>query len=116
LQELLVEGGDVYICTSPLSQYRNCVLEKYEWVEEHLGSDFTKRIILTWDKTLVRGDVLVDDKPDIQGLVMPQWRHILYDQPYNRCLPGVRMTWRNWAARSSTTCRGDSMSVITSHA
>jgi 5'-nucleotidase len=65
-------------------------------VEEHLGSDFTKRIILTRDKSLVRGDVLVDDKPEIRGLATPNWQHILYDQPYNRCLPGVRMTWRNW--------------------
>jgi 5'-nucleotidase len=52
--DLLAEGFDVHICTSPLEQYRNCVLEKYEWVEEHLGSEFTERVILMRDKTLVR--------------------------------------------------------------
>jgi 5'-nucleotidase len=82
--DLMSEGFDVYICTSPLVQYRNCVLEKYEWVEEHLGSEFTERVILTRDKTLVRGDVLIDDKPVIGGISTPQWRHVLFDQPYNR--------------------------------
>ena len=37
-------------------------------MEEHLGSEFTKRVILTRDKTLVRGDVLIDDKPTIGGI------------------------------------------------
>jgi len=92
----LAEGFDVYICTSPLVQYQNCALEKYEWVEEHLGSEFTKRVILTRDKTLVRGDVLIDDKPVIGGISTPQWRHVLFDRPYNRSIPGPRMHWDNW--------------------
>jgi 5'-nucleotidase len=71
--DLLAEGFGVYICTSPLEQYQHCVLEKYEWVEEHLGSEFTTRVILTRDKTLVRGDVLIDDKPTIGGISTPQW-------------------------------------------
>jgi hypothetical protein len=44
-------------------------------MEEHLGSEFTKRVILTRDKTLVRGDVLIDKKPTIGGISTPQWRH-----------------------------------------
>jgi 5'-nucleotidase len=94
--DLMSEGFDVYICTSPLVQYRNCVLEKYEWVEEHLGSAFTERVILTRDKTLVRGDVLIDDKPVIGGISTPVWRHVLFDQPYNGFLPGPRIHWENW--------------------
>jgi hypothetical protein len=54
-------------------------------------------VILTRDKTLVRGDVLVDDKPEIGGLATPHWRHLLYDQPYNRNSPGPRMSWLNCA-------------------
>ena len=50
----------VRICTSPLNQYRNCVPEKHEWVERHLGAEFVGRMIVTKDKTLVHGDVLVD--------------------------------------------------------
>src|SRR5690554_4914187 len=37
--ELLALGMDVRICTSPLSQFENCVAEKYLWVEKHLGRE-----------------------------------------------------------------------------
>ena len=33
VKELLALGMDVRICTSPLSQFENCVAEKYLWVE-----------------------------------------------------------------------------------
>ena len=36
------------------------------------------------DKTLVRGDVLIDDKPHVTGSNAPTWQHLLYDAPYNR--------------------------------
>jgi 5'-nucleotidase len=51
-------GHDVRICTSPLRHYRHCVPEKYEWIDAHLGPEFVNRMIVTRDKTLVRGDVL----------------------------------------------------------
>ena len=90
-------GLEVFICTSPLSTYRNCVLEKYEWVENFLGVGWTNRIILTKDKTLVRGDYLIDDKPEIIGVeVSPGWEHIIYDRPYNRGVKKRRLTWENW--------------------
>ena len=43
----------------PTSQYR--------WVEKHLGPQFVERIILTRDKTMISGDLLIDDKEVIQG-------------------------------------------------
>lgn len=93
---LLALGHDVRICTSPLNAYRHCVLEKYEWVENHLGSEFIARMVVTKDKTLVHGDILIDDKPEITGICTPTWRHILFDQPYNRHVKGNRITWDNW--------------------
>lgn len=77
-------GHDVWLCSSPLAEYQNCVLEKYDWVNEHLGPAWASTIILTKDKTLVRGDVLIDDKPQIVGVATPEWRHVVFDQPYNR--------------------------------
>lgn len=97
VRELMAMGHDILICTSPINRYHNCVREKYEWVEAHLGYEFTKRLILTKDKTLVRGDILIDDKPDITGLQSPVWRHYLYDRPFNRSVTRVpRLTWQNW--------------------
>ncbi|XP_069849152.1 5'(3')-deoxyribonucleotidase, cytosolic type isoform X2 [Dipodomys merriami] len=59
-------GTEVFICTSPLLKYDHCVGEKYHWVEQNLGPEFVQRIILTRDKTVVRGDLLIDDKDNIQ--------------------------------------------------
>src|SRR5690606_24071873 len=96
-RELTALGMDVRICSSPLHQFENCVAEKYLWVHRHLGRAATDRLILTRDKTLVRGDLLIDDKPRITGAVRPSWRHIIYDAPYNRQETArPRLTWANW--------------------
>jgi 5'-nucleotidase len=90
-------GLEVFLCSSPLGDYRNCVLEKYAWVDEHLGRSFVERLVLTRDKTLVTGDVLVDDRPSVTGAAAPTWEHVLYDQPYNRAVPDRRrLTWAGW--------------------
>lgn len=98
LQEMLALGIDVKICTSPLINIRQCVFEKYEWVERHLGVEWTARLIITRDKTLVKGEFLIDDKPEIIGACVPDWEHIMFDQPYNRKIKDKRrlVGWKNW--------------------
>ncbi len=97
LAEMRALGLDVFLCSSPLRKYRHCVLEKFEWVDMHLGSDWTQRLVLTRDKTLVQADILIDDKPVITGVESkPAWEHILYDRPYNRTSDKRRLTWDTW--------------------
>ncbi|WP_455003872.1 5' nucleotidase, NT5C type, partial [Cardiobacterium hominis] len=73
--------------------------EKIAWVEEHLGFDWTARVMLTKDKTLVRGDILIDDKPEISGSLSPVWQHWLYDAPYNRHINTPRrIRWQDPAS------------------
>ena len=96
LRAMMAAGHDVRICTAPLTQYRYCVPEKYEWVERHIGADFLPHMVVTKDKTLVHGDILIDDRPEVTGHRAPAWRHLIYDQPYNRHRAGPRMTWANW--------------------
>ena len=97
VKTLVAMGETVRICTSPLSQYEHCVLEKYEWVEKYLGREFTANIILTRDKTLVNGTYLIDDKPKIDGVMKPTWEHIVFTQPYNRnVVDRRRINWQNW--------------------
>lgn len=97
LEEMEAMGFEVFICSSPLSTYGNCVLEKYKWVETILGPNWVRKIILTKDKTLIKADVLIDDKPEITGVEKtPSWEHILYDRPYNRDINKRRITWENW--------------------
>ncbi|HJX05377.1 MAG TPA: 5'-3'-deoxyribonucleotidase [Candidatus Nanoarchaeia archaeon] len=97
IQEMKQKEHDVFICTSPLSRYEDCVLEKYEWVEEHLGRDWTKKLIVTKDKTLIRGNILIDDNPVPKGVLVPTWEHVIYDFPYNRHIKDKRrITWQSW--------------------
>ncbi len=97
VRQMVELGHDVRICTSPIKQYENCVLEKFQWVEKHLGREFTQRIVLTRDKTLVRGHVLIDDRPEFKGALAPEWEHIVFDRPYNRHVTDKRrMDWTNW--------------------
>jgi len=97
LTEMIQMGYEVFICTSPISTYRNCVLEKYEWVENQLGAEWVKRIIMTKDKTLVKADFLIDDKPAITGVEnTPSWEHVIFDRPYNRGEDKRRLDWENW--------------------
>lgn len=97
LAGMQAQGFEVFLCTSPLSTYNNCVLEKYEWVERILGPAWVRQIILTKDKTVIKGDLLIDDKPLITGVqAPPDWEHILYDRPYNRDAKRRRLTWDNW--------------------
>jgi 5'-nucleotidase len=97
VKSMVKEGYDVRFCTSPLLTYENCVLEKYQWIEEHFGETYVDRIIFTRDKTLIHGDILIDDRPEITGVVTPTWEHILYDRAYNRHITDKRrLTWDNW--------------------
>lgn len=97
---LLAAGHDVRICTAPVNQYRYCAGEKIAWVEQHLGEEWTRRVIIAKDKTWVRGDILIDDKPNIEGTLPPLWQHRLYDAPHNRHLDVPRIVWsqsETWA-------------------
>lgn len=88
-------GHDVRICTAPLTENDYCVHEKYHWVRKNMPA-FQSKLIITKDKTLVRGDILIDDKPEITGAMNPLWLHVVYDQPYNRHVDGrPRMSWHN---------------------
>ncbi|GAB1598457.1 5'(3')-deoxyribonucleotidase, cytosolic type-like [Argonauta hians] len=81
-----MDNLEVFICTSPLiGNHKYCVREKYEWVENHLGSDWSNRIIMTPDKTVVSGHLLIDDKPHIKGAMKhPSWKHILFSACHNK--------------------------------
>lgn len=87
---------EVWICSSPItSPY--CLQEKFISAREQLGDYWAKRLIMLKDKTLVRGDYLIDDKPDIRGTMTPAWEHIFYNHPWNANISGKRrITWHNY--------------------
>jgi len=91
-------GFQIWFCTSPLLGNATCCQEKLEWIQEHFGEEYVKRVILCQDKTTVRGDILVDDKPNIMGLHHPTWQQCIFDAPYNQNrmdLPRM-LQWNDW--------------------
>lgn len=93
----IVKYADVAICTSPYTESSTCAQEKWQWVEENLGQEWLKRLIITKDKTRVAGNILIDDKPEVTGARKPTWEHVLYTQPWNSQISGKRrLTWENW--------------------
>lgn len=80
----LAEKNEVFICTAPFTSSRHCAGEKFEWVRKHLGEEWLSRMVISKDKTMTRGDYLIDDKPAIVGVKKPEWEHVIFDAPYNR--------------------------------
>ncbi len=52
---------DVYILTAPSTRNPCCYSEKRIWIENHFDYPFTKKLIISPNKGLLKGDVLVDD-------------------------------------------------------
>lgn len=99
IEENCLDFIEPFLCSSPEVEYETqlCHTEKARWVEEHLGRFWTKRLILTKDKTLVRGHILLDDKPLIKGALTPTWTHFVYEQPWNARVANLaRFNWSKW--------------------
>ncbi len=90
---LRARGDEVWICTSDTGTSPALLCEKLDWIDHHFGQDLRRRTLVSADKTLIRGDWLIDDRPGIAGLYPPTWRHILYDQAYNRHIEAPRIDW-----------------------
>lgn len=110
------EGIELFLCTAPIARSCYCQQEKVEWVREHLdGSDdgagakrqrttdqtrtWVQRMVVTSDKSLVRGDLLIDDAPAAKvENFEPSWEHVWLTQPFNASLSGKRRIdgWQDW--------------------
>lgn len=56
-----------YILTAPSTINPLCYTEKRIWVEQHLGMEMVERLIISPDKSLLKGDYLVDDIAEGKG-------------------------------------------------
>lgn len=98
VQEMEADGHEVFFCTSPYDTNPTCSDDKRWTVGEFFGPKYRKRVILTNDKTLVRGDFLYDDKPEMHGAMTPEWEQIVFSQPYNQKVEGLLRidSWADW--------------------
>jgi 5'-nucleotidase len=98
LRNMLRAGHDVRIVSSPWPSNPKCASAKIDWMVHYFGRDWARRTILTMDKTLVRGDYLIDDKPEVTGAMVPTWKHVHFTQPYNQDIKNpLRINqWNEW--------------------
>jgi len=59
--KLLQEKYDVWILTRPSIKNTHCYTEKAEWIKKYFGESMLEKLILCPDKSLVKGDYLIDD-------------------------------------------------------
>lgn len=70
----LQEKYDVWILTRPSFMNVLCYTEKAQWVLNHLGFDVLKQTIMAGNKSLLKGDYLIDDmNTDHQSEFEGQW-------------------------------------------
>ncbi len=76
------------ICSAPIRSNPYSKIEKLNWLKKHFVPVFGERVvdqaIITSDKHLSDGIVLIDDRPEIMNSDAASWKHIIFDQPYNR--------------------------------
>lgn len=59
---ILKKDFDVWILTRPSVHNISCYSEKALWIKNHLGFDMQEKTILCTDKSLLKGDFLIDDQ------------------------------------------------------
>lgn len=80
---LLAAGLDVWVCTKPLEVNPTCLNDKQAWLAHHFPA-LHGRLITAPDKSMIRGDVLIDDAPKPEWTARASWRPVIFDAPYNR--------------------------------
>lgn len=81
---------EVYILSAPSEKNPLSYMEKRVWVEEKLGVDVVRKLILSPNKSLLKGDYLIDDytegkgQEDFEGKLInygsdkfPNWESVL---------------------------------------
>jgi 5'-nucleotidase len=105
---LMQAGHSLWICSTPVAMSAYCEGEKKAWLRAHFGETFARRMLFTHDKTLVKGHILIDDKPVIEGECTPEWEHVLFTHSYNSTVTGRRrLTWMNWREVLPELVQGD---------
>ncbi len=77
----LQEIADIYVCTSPMINYPNWIIQRNKWLSKHFDIN-PKKVIHTSAKYLVSANIFVDDHPnniqrwiDRQNGIAVLWKH-----------------------------------------
>lgn len=88
---LVAAGHDVWFCTKPLEANPHCRDDKAYWIRKR-WPELESKLIITPNKSLIRGDILLDDAINPDWAAEAEWAPVLFRQPYNG--PGTK--WEAW--------------------
>ncbi|WP_162625505.1 5' nucleotidase, NT5C type [Mycolicibacterium llatzerense] len=88
-QRLIDLGYRPRICTAPLTSNPRSREGKLAWLDRylvpHFGATVRDEAIVDKNKFAYEGLALIDDRPEVDtDNDRASWRHVLFDQPYNR--------------------------------
>lgn len=86
--DLLDRGHDLWVCSKPLEVNHHCMDDKATWLRRYFPWLAT-RLILAPDKTMVHGDVLLDDAPPPFTFPQYPWAPVVFTRAFN----GEGSTW-----------------------
>lgn len=79
---------DVYILTRPSIKNIHCYTEKAQWIKKYLGESMLENMIICPDKSLVKGNYLIDDDTK-NGQTEFEGEHIHF---------GIDIKFLNWSS------------------
>lgn len=89
----LHEKHEVFIVSAAM-EFPNSLIEKYDWLGEHFSFISWKNICLCGDKSIIKGDVMIDDHE--KNLVSFEGKPLLFDAMHNQTLKGYQrvLSWK----------------------
>lgn len=73
---------DVWVCTKPMEKNDRCRDDKGLWLRDHFPA-LVKKMILAPDKSLVKGDILLDDAPRLDWVARADWEPVIFPSVFN---------------------------------
>jgi 5'(3')-deoxyribonucleotidase len=88
----LSEKHEVFIVSAAM-EFPNSLREKYDWMQEHFSFISWKNLMLCGDKSVVKGDVIIDDHE--KNLITFDGETLLFDAMHNQHIDGYKRVY-NW--------------------
>jgi 5'(3')-deoxyribonucleotidase len=90
----LHQHHEVFI-VSAATEFPNSLKEKYEWIEEYFPFIHWKNLVLCGDKSIIKGDLMIDDHE--KNLKVFEGQTMLFDAIHNQALRGYERV-KDWRA------------------
>ena len=80
LEEL---GVDLWVVTKPMEKNPTCRDAKAMWLRTNGFESLEDKLIIAPDKSLVVGDILLDDAPAVKWFAAAAWRPVIFTAGFN---------------------------------